>query len=67
MEIDVALDRERNNETQNDAAGNNDTNVHPTRRTVVTKTAKLLVYSAPLIQLFRPSQALAASGVSPTS
>lgn len=39
----------------------------PTRRTMITKGGKLLVYTAPLVQLFRPSQALAASGASPVS
>ncbi len=33
----------------------------PTRRSFVRKGGKLLVYSSPLIQLFRPKQALAAS------
>lgn len=37
------------------------------RRTVMSGGAKLLVYSAPLIQLFRPSEALAASGMSSSS
>ncbi len=37
------------------------------RRAVMGGATKLLVYSAPLIHLFRPSEALAASGVSATS
>jgi len=40
---------------------------HPTRRGLVSKGAKLLAYSAPAVTLFRPTQALAASGMSPTS
>ena len=35
----------------------------PTRRTVLGRGARLLVYTAPLVQLFRPSEALAAYGV----
>jgi len=38
-----------------------------TRRAILTRGAKLLVYAAPVIQLVRPTQALAASGMSVTS
>jgi len=38
-----------------------------TRRSILTRGAKLLVYAAPVIQLVRPTQALAASGMSVTS
>lgn len=39
----------------------------PTRRAMLRRGGKLLIYAAPLIQVFRPTQALAGSGASPTS
>lgn len=39
----------------------------PTRRSVLRRGGRLLVYTAPLVQLFHPTQALAVSGLSPTS
>jgi hypothetical protein len=36
----------------------------PSRRTFVCRGGKLLVYAAPLVQMFRPTSALAATGAS---
>lgn len=61
------------NDCAQPAAENEDTPGHDhaqtthSRRAVMGGATRLLVYSAPLIQLFRPSEALAASGVSSTS
>ena len=35
----------------------------PTRRTVLGRGSKILVYATPLVQMVRPKQALAAYGV----
>ncbi|MEE9296364.1 MAG: hypothetical protein V3W34_15575 [Phycisphaerae bacterium] len=39
----------------------------PTRRKVLQRSGRLLMYSAPMIHLFRPTEALAATGASPVS
>lgn len=41
--------------------------VGDTRRGVLGRTSRLLIYSAPVIQLFRTPSALAGSGLSPVS
>lgn len=37
------------------------------RRHLLRAGGKVLVYSAPMVQLFRPSEALAGTGISPAS
>jgi hypothetical protein len=44
------------------AAERADSDWAPSRRTFVCRSGKLLVYAAPLVQMFRPTSALAATG-----
>jgi hypothetical protein len=44
------------------AAERDDPDRGPSRRTFVCRSGKLLVYAAPLVQMFRPTSALAATG-----
>jgi hypothetical protein len=45
-----------------DATERVDSDRAPSRRAFVCRSGKLLVYAAPLVQMFRPTSALAATG-----